>query len=191
VTFAIRKDKDIMQKLIAAKWVILLTVLINIVTTFTIVTILPSGMWVANASSKANCVTTTPVFHGFKNNSGDSTYTGKLFANSLGNRKIATMTITFTGTAPTSDTDRGNLTKVVFSATALPNPFNFRSIKTNGDGLDKNQITALSDFTLGLADGGTIHFINGSFTGNGSQIVGLFDVTGGNSNGGNGSWIVG
>ncbi len=180
-----------MQKLISAKWIILITVLINVVVTFTVVTIFPSEMWVANASSKANCVTTKAVFRGFKNNGGDSTYTGKMFANSGGNRKIATMTITFTGTAPTSDTDRGNLTKVVFSATALPNPFNFRSIKTNGDGLDKNQITALSDFTLDLADGGKIHFIQGSFTGNGSQIVGLFDVTGGNSNGGNGSWIVG
>jgi hypothetical protein len=180
-----------MQKLISAKWIILITVLINVATTFAVVTILPSGMWVANASSKANCVTTKSVFHGFKNDGGDSTYTGKLFGNSLGNHKIATMTITFTGTAPKSDTDRGNLTKVVFSAKALSNPFNFKDIQTNGDGLDKSQITALSDFTLNLADGGKIHFINGSFTGSGSQIVGLFDVIGGDSNGANGSWIVG
>src|SRR5260370_21939217 len=97
-------------------------------------------------------------FHGFKNNGGDSTYTGKMFANSGGNRKIATMTITFTGTAPTSDTDRGNLTKVVFSAKALSNPFNFRGIKTSADELTSDRQSHLNIFSCRLLEEGTIPF---------------------------------
>jgi hypothetical protein len=153
-----------MQKLISAKWVILLTILINLVTTFTVVTIFPSKMWVANASSKANCVIVDqPVFKDFKFRGTDGdTYHGAIYANSRGNPQIASMTITFKGSAPKSNTDSGKLSEVVFSAWAVPNPtFDFVDIKSDGNGLDTSKAaTVLSDFTVDLTDGGIINFIN-------------------------------
>ncbi len=182
-----------MQKLISAKWIILITVLINVVTTFTLVTIFPSGMGMANASSKNNCANPKPVFRAFKSGA-NADYTGKLFANAgTGNRELAKMDIKFSGTAPKSDTDGGNLTEVFFWATAIAgNPFNFKTVGTGDNGLDTSKPSHLSDFTLNLKDNnGHIHFINTAFTGNGTQIKGDFAISGGKDDRANGYFIAG
>ncbi len=175
-----------MPKLTSAKWVILLTVLINVVTTFTVLTIFPSGMWMANAAKPINCTVNNTVMHAFK--SGGA-YSGDMRANSGGNKVIATMSIAFYGSAPKSKSDRGNLTRVDFNATATTNnKFNFSSLQ--GAGLVKSVTTALADFTVKLSGGGKIHFVNGAFTGQGQQIVGTFDISGGPDNHATGSWVV-
>src|SRR5882762_601600 len=151
-----KKEKDSMLTLTSAKRVILLLVCLNVVTICTAVTIISSGMWVANANSRINCVVDTPVFHSFKSGQNRQ-YRGRMVANSEGNQKIAHLDITFTGTAPTSNSDRGNLTAVDFKATAVTNSFKFKTIQ--GNELDTSVITALSDFTVNIQEGGKIHFI--------------------------------
>jgi hypothetical protein len=127
------KDKDIMQKLASAKWVILLTVLINVVTVFTLVAIFPSKGSIVNATC---FLRDNPADHDFISNGA---YQGFLYAHD--GVKLATMQITFAGTAPPSHSDRGNLNAVDFQAQALPNtPFSsfFQDMTGTGRGTANN-----------------------------------------------------
>ena len=64
-----------MQKLASAKWVILLTVLINVVTVFTLVAIFPSKGSIVNATC---FLSDNPAYHDFISNGA---YQGFLYAN--------------------------------------------------------------------------------------------------------------
>ena len=129
-----------MQKLTSAKWVILLTVLINVVTTFTLVTIFPSGMRMANAKPSSPpapiCVINHPIFRPFRNNGDQDQYAGVLYANGDKYTVLANINITFSGTAQKNG-NRGMLTAVDFSATASPSATQIYRFKDMaGAGLD-------------------------------------------------------
>ncbi|HEY4037098.1 MAG TPA: hypothetical protein VGL94_24340 [Ktedonobacteraceae bacterium] len=192
----IRKDKDITQKLASAKWVSLFTVLINVVTVFTLVAIFPSKMSIVNAKmSTVNAAQTICFFSNkpsFQAFTPDGQYAGAMY--STDGVKMANMTITFTGQATVSRSDKGKLTAVNFQSTALPNTRYssfLRDLTGTGLATDGNVNTTLNDFRVNLQDGGQIHFIAGFFhASQGQQIMGAFDINGGADNRTNGAWIV-
>jgi hypothetical protein len=201
---ASRKDKNVMHKPISAKWIILLTVLINAVATSIIVMIFPS-IQMAKANMAIGCIVdkVPDKFPAFNNDNGDgtSTYNGNMYSETGGgdgNKIIATMTITFTGNAPTgndvSDSSdnsrgRGSLTDIDFSATAQDNPFNFQDMSGSSLDTSNNKNAFLSDFTVNLDQGGEIHFIGGAFVDN-IHIAGMFVISGGPNNNASGAWVV-
>jgi len=181
-----KKERDSMLTLTSAKRVILLLVCLNVVTICTAVTIISSGMWVANAKQQGNSKSCSigSVFHSFKN-SGN--YSGTMY-DSSGKIKLGSMKLTFVGNPPTSKSDPGSFTSVTFDATALGSqPYQFQSIK-GATGSSSH----LSDFTVvGSDNQTTVQFIGGHFTGQGSQIIGTFTITGNAiDNGFTGTWKV-
>jgi hypothetical protein len=179
VTTSVSKGQNYMQTLTSAKRVIRFLIWLNLVTILTSVTIISSGMFVANASKKptTNCITNKVNFITLK---PDHAYTGTFRSTSLDNKVIANVSLTFTGVFPTKS-DPGKLDGVSFHADATSSGGTFTFVSIDASTLDPGGPQTLNDFTLNITSekGGLIHFTDdGGSSGNG-HIIGTFSIDGG------------
>jgi hypothetical protein len=207
-----------MQRLRSAKWIILLTVLINIVTTFTVVT-LCSDMFVANATALL-CSQNNQLLNQTFNSNG---YSGILTTTHNPTAvTLATITMKFVGNAPSQSDDVGSLSAVDITVVVAPNapggfqafkgaPIDTSSSSSTGalqkpsDGLNAPP-PSLQSFWLYITDsnvnnpslmkftGGGFFTVSGHVVISGSWAIpengGIWGVQGGIDGGDKGSWYL-